>query len=108
VAVLALLIAALNALLSFTGMEARVQRHETAYRQYESLGNEIEKAIVTENLRGDDGSALRDLEKVVFERHDVVAANEPPISRCCQRPIRTRRFKAKRIPSVDLDDELAL
>lgn len=104
ITVLALTLAALNALLSFTGMESRVQRHETAFHQYESLTNEIEKAVVTENLRGGEAKAIRDLEKVVFERHDVIAGSEPPISSCCKKPVREMRYR-KQKAGYEADDE---
>ena len=87
ITVLALSVAALNALLSFTGMESRVQRHDTAARQYTDLESEIEKVLLTDRL-SESPEKIRDLERVVFERFCIVSSSEPRISGCCKRMLK--------------------
>ncbi len=79
---MALTIAILTTVLNFFGIEGRMQKHNLAKNQYDSLGLEIEKHMMTSQNAVSDAVSL---ERSIFDRAKMIAIIEPDLSLCCLR-----------------------
>lgn len=76
----ALTIAILTTGLNFFGIESRMQKHDMAKSQYDSLALEIEKHMLTSS---DLMKEAVNVERSMFDRAKMIAVIEPDLSLCC-------------------------
>ena len=77
---LGMTVAMLTTALNFFGVESRLQKHDTAKRQYELLSMDIEKwLLMSDHLR----DSAEDLERACFNKQRIISHAEPDLSLCC-------------------------